>query len=295
MNAPKIAWMPISSVAYALTSTPTSSSVSRGAPSAPSPRARTRRARPGRTTANMTAAKAAVSPSVTIRSRGPPARTIATTTARMSQATTSWIAAQARLIAPTGLRESPFSLRILASTGKAVIDSAAPTNSTKPRRSMPGASVSWTASAIPTPSRNGSSSDRPDTNPTVRPLPRMWAGSSSRPTRNMKKISPSWAIVSSEGMISSGNSQSCAAGEIAPRMDGPRAMPAMISPMTGGWCTRAIARPARRAATTTTATAMITSANTVPASSPARSGPTRVMTTGSVTARNPVRDWPIVR
>ncbi len=56
-----------------------------------------------------------------------------TTTASVAQAMTSEIAAHDRESSPKGVRISPWSERILAKTGKAVTDMAAPMNRTKPR------------------------------------------------------------------------------------------------------------------------------------------------------------------
>ena len=54
-----------------------------------------------------------------------------------------------------------------------------------------------------------------------------------------------------------------ASEEIAPRIDGPSRIPAAISPMTRGWPSRATTSPTRRAATTITAIATMTSAKTL--------------------------------
>ena len=66
--------------------------------------------------------------------------------------------------------------------------------------------------------------------------------------------------------MSSGNSASLAAGEIAPSSDGPSARPATTSPITRGCPSATAAMPSRRARTITTATAMKKAANTLPAS-----------------------------
>ena len=60
------------------------------------------------------------------------ARTMAMTTAKMAQAVTSSMAAQAMVTAPTRVRSRFCSVRMRASTGKAVTLMAAPRNSEKP-------------------------------------------------------------------------------------------------------------------------------------------------------------------
>lgn len=66
------------------------------------------------------------------------------------------------------------------------------------------------------------------------PRPRMSFGSNSRPTRNMKSISPAWLRVLRCVRLSRGNSASDSSGATQPRSDGPRQMPAAISPTTCG-------------------------------------------------------------
>src|SRR5262245_7150964 len=63
-----------------------------------------------------------------------------------------------------------------------------------------------------------------------------WPGLNSSPIRNMYRITPSCAMIDRYGAASGGNN-----GDVLcpnqTNSDGPRAIPASTSPMTGGWPT----------------------------------------------------------
>ncbi len=87
------------------------------------------------------------------------------------------------------------------------------------------------------------------------PEPRIWVRSSSRPMRNMKKMSPICARIPRTPVTDDGNRNAVTSGRTSPSRLGPRRMPAVISPITRGWPIRWKAVPRRRAAAITTATA----------------------------------------
>ena len=65
------------------------------------------------------------------------------------------------------------------------------------------------------------------------------AWSSSRPTRNMYRITPTCAITPRYGATVGGQQEGVAPpAQTRPSSDGPSRMPAMTSPITGGWCSR---------------------------------------------------------
>src|SRR6185295_1681340 len=69
----------------------------------------------------------------------------------------------------------------------------------------------------------------------------------SSPTRNMYSAMPSCATAYSSGFDPGGNSNCCTPGASVPNKEGPRTTPAIISPITCGWCRkRRTAQPHRR-------------------------------------------------
>ena len=125
------------------------------------------------------------------------ASTTATTRASRLHARMSSTAAQARVRAPTSVRYMPRSVRMRASTGKAVTAIEAPMkrangkNRTSSPRTVPCCVNRTTASANPR--ANGSTTDVAEITAATRSLPRISARSSSRPTMNMKITRPSSA------------------------------------------------------------------------------------------------------
>ena len=140
-KAPNRAWMPITSVARADSSTPrkTSDTAPAGSGPAPSSNRRASRRASGRTTRSMTATKTSAPP--TTRTADPTsARATPTTPASRHQAITSPAAAAAKASRPTSVQSRPRSPRMRASTGKAVTAIATPRNRAK---------VSGVAPAVP--------------------------------------------------------------------------------------------------------------------------------------------------
>ena len=96
----------------------------------------------------------------------------------------------------------------------------------------------------PTPRHNGRMIELTDTLTATRSRPRICRRSSRYPTANMNITTPRVASALSAGLMVIGNSASV----IFPSNKvGPNRMPAMISPITGGWPTRLAAMPNSRA------------------------------------------------
>src|SRR5262249_28892369 len=89
------------------------------------------------------------------------------------------------------------------------------------------------------------------------PRPRMRAGSSSRPTRNMKKTMPYSLSTFRYGSAPGGKRAADTPGASQPSSDGPRRMPPITSPTTCGWPS------ARRTPPSTRATARMTNISSV--------------------------------
>src|SRR5262245_171819 len=87
---------------------------------------------------SITTTKRSVSPKVRIVRAKPLDLVTATTNARMHQAVTSSIDAQANAVEPSGVSAKPRSLRIRARTGKAVMLIAIPMNSANAVKEVPG-------------------------------------------------------------------------------------------------------------------------------------------------------------
>ena len=161
----------------------------------------------------------------------PSAAATATTMASRDQAVMSSSAAHVMVTAPRRVRFRPRSVRMRASTGKAVTLIEAPRNrenetkspSCDPRREK-------ITRASTTPLRKGTTMLTWLTIAAACPRPRMSRTSSSTPIRNMKSTSPNWARISMKGIISGPKRNSVAPGHRAPSSEGPRTIPAAISP-----------------------------------------------------------------
>lgn len=181
MKAPNTVCSPIASVAQAdssspLKTTPWTSVLSRfqGRSGASSQR------RPGRITYIMLRTKRADSTAIRASGQEPVAFTTTTTTASTAHASKSCRAALASATCPTRSRDRPWSERMRASTGKAVMDMAAPRNSagpTSPVRSCSEKVQGASTRARPVPSANGRATELSETATTWRPWPRRSARS----------------------------------------------------------------------------------------------------------------------
>ena len=149
----------------------------------------------GRTSPNITPAKTAVSAMMRSTSSGPLPATTATTNASNVQAMMSSTAAQANANTPVDVRCMPRSVRMRASTGKAVIDIATPRNSARASGGTgPSAVSSWlgySSNAKPAPNAKGSTTDDAEMVPASFSRPRISSMSRSRPTMNMNSTRPS--------------------------------------------------------------------------------------------------------
>ena len=90
---------------------------------------------------------------------------------------------------------------------------------------------------------------------------RMRSVSSSMPTRKMKRVTPIWASTPREGSISGRNTYDEISGATRPSREGPRRIPAITSPITGGWRSQPKRAPIARAVRITTTRARSTDAN----------------------------------
>ena len=81
------------------------------------------------------------------------------------------------------------------------------------------------------------------------------SASSSRPTWNMYRTIPSCAIMPRCGAIEGGRTNAAASGDSRPNNDGPSAMPAITSPITGGWPMYPNSHASKRTVATTAARA----------------------------------------
>ena len=184
--------MPIASVMNALASTSRNTMATRFWESRPlrSTMAENRRST-GRTTTSMTATYPTTS--ATVRPAAPrfAAPTAATTKASRHHAVASSTAAQTIVTAPTFVFSRSRSMRMRARTGKAVIDIDAPMKRAKDTKRTPwGACSPYSQAASPTPRAKGTMMLVCEITIAVCPRPRISAGSSSSPTRNMKKTMP---------------------------------------------------------------------------------------------------------
>ncbi|GAA3096353.1 hypothetical protein GCM10020001_010620 [Nonomuraea salmonea] len=141
----------------------------------------------GATTLSMTMANRAVSATVGSAPAGPSPRCMAVSTASRHQASASSMEAPSRDRRPSGEFSRPRSYRILASMGKAVSDSAPPTNRANCSGGTSGRdSRSYSTRPVPAPSSSdgrmpdAASTDALRASPGV---PALW--SSPAPTRNM--------------------------------------------------------------------------------------------------------------
>jgi hypothetical protein len=148
-------------------------------------------------------------------------------------------AAQAMATCPRDVALRRWSVRIRASTGKAVMLIETATNSENANIGADGASVcSGRAKARPAPkgTRMLSRAERPATRRNVFSSDR----SRRRPTRNMKSTRPIWLRPCKAGRLAAGKRRPYQDGAIQPRNEGPSNSPAMISPITGGCPSRRV-------------------------------------------------------
>ena len=133
--------MPISSVTAADARVSSRTIASTAGPLPPWRWSASSRRRNGRTARNISPTYAAASPAVTSPGTNPSARPMATTNASMHQAVTSSTAAQVMATAPTLVLCSCRSVRMRASTGKAVTLMDAPMNRATGVKAICGASL----------------------------------------------------------------------------------------------------------------------------------------------------------
>ena len=172
-----------------------------------------------------------------------------------NQALTSSIAAQPIVREPTGPLSIRRSVRIRASTGKAVIDIATPMNSANAANFMFGPRSLYSGSAAAMPSSIGSAMLALEIAAAGAALPFSCFWSTSMPIRNMKKISPRFAATPNAGRMSVEKIVACRLGASRPNSEGPSAIPAITSPITRGWPTRTATIPNARATISTISTA----------------------------------------
>ena len=178
-----------------------------------------------------------------------PARAMPITSASMHQAVTSSTAAQVIVTAPTLVLCRFRSVRMRARTGKAVMLMLAPRKRATDRNCMCGAALnSWPnrSRASVQPSRNGATMLTWLMTTAAWPRLRISFGSSSRPTRNRKKMTPTWLRMFRYSTALTGKMAAEALGASHPSRLGPSMMPASISPTTCGWFSLANSRPTRR-------------------------------------------------
>ena len=160
----------------------------------------------------------------------------ATTKASTIQVSTSASAAEVRDNRPTGVSVMSRSLRMRAMIGKAVIDMDAAMKNANGQKEIPaGAKRSCRPGDMAMPSANGSSTLSVPTSADARRCRLAPPGRrNSAPTMNMNSTRPISLRPSSAERLAGANRKACACGASAPKTIGPRAMPASISPITGG-------------------------------------------------------------
>jgi hypothetical protein len=167
---------------------------------------------------------------------------------------------------PSSVRSIFRSVRMRARTGNAVMDMAMPMNRAKLANGTPaGANPRYKARARADPRTNGRTMLAWDTATADRACFRSRAAFSSRPTRNMYRTTPMDATALTAAgtrpfgsAAGAGMSRCMASGQAAPSRDGPRAMPATTSPITGGWPTHRHAHPSAVPRTMTAARVAMT-------------------------------------
>eukprot|EP00906_Rhabdomonas_costata_P030237 RCo042720 len=193
---PNMAWMPIISVNIAepraSSSTPSTAEAAIGSWL---PDFMIAHRAMGRTNKNIISTNTAASNSVYKAMSGvPPELISATVSARRTQAVTSSTAAADIVICPTGVWINFRSVKIRASTGKAVMLIATPKNSTKVLyRDNPSPSWVYKAYEEAAPKPKGTAMPLIEIIAACFPVFRKEAGFSSIPTRNRKKMSPMFA------------------------------------------------------------------------------------------------------
>jgi hypothetical protein len=182
----------------------------------------------------MSTTKASVRTSV-VTALDVSALAIPTTNASKHHAMTSPNAALVRARTPSLVFCRRRSTRMRASTGKAVTDIATPTKRTNTwSGARSGANDPKSAIATNAPRAKGTAMLAAETASDSRVARRTADASSSRPTRNMNKTTPTWATTPSGDKTSAGNSSLHAVGATRPRSEGPSKIPASISPTTRG-------------------------------------------------------------
>jgi len=159
--------------------------------------------------------------------------------ARRIQAATSLTAAADIAMRPTSVVRSLSSARILARTGKAVMERATPMKSIKGKRSAPLDIVARRAMEVAIPRRKGIMIPQMAMPRALRPVRRIARMSSSSPTRNKKNRRPMLASVSRTVMLFSGKT-AFKNFSFRPIADGPSSIPPYNSQQHCylSWCTQ---------------------------------------------------------
>ena len=160
-------------------------------------------------------------------------RVTAIATANKLHAVTSSTAAQVRASVPNFVFCKLCSVIILASTGNAVIDIAAPKNKAKAvNETLLFETIGYSSSASKLPKENGTRMLTWEVKIAISKLFLRYLGFSSKPIKNMKNISPTSDSTLRKGTASAGKSAAAVAGATKPKSEGPSIIPATISPMT---------------------------------------------------------------
>ena len=184
-----------------------------------------------------------------------PARTIIVIAARISQPTASSNAAHVIASTPIRVRVSPWSARIRARTGNAVMLIADPMKSANGNSATPsGAYGCQATTATALPSANGTAMLTMLVTSAIRPTVFSVSISSRQPTRNMNSATPTCPSTLSAGSDAAGKSSADTPGATQPSSEGPSMSPATISAMTGGWPSHRAMGVARRDRARMTAT-----------------------------------------
>jgi hypothetical protein len=124
---------------------------------------------------------------------------------------------------------------ILASTGKAVIDIAAPKNKAKGiKLTLLLETRGYSKKDNKKAEAKGTIILKLEIKTAVFKLPLRYLGFNSKPIKNMKNISPICDKTFRKGIVSGGNILAAKLGAINPNNDGPSIIPAQISPITNG-------------------------------------------------------------
>ena len=159
-------------------------------------------------------------------------RVTAIATANKHHAVTSSTAAQVRASVPNFVF-CICSVMILASTGKAVIDIAAPKNRAKAvNETLLFETIGYSSNASKLPKENGTRMLTWEVKIAISKLFLRYLGFSSKPIKNMKNISPTSDSTLRKGTASAGKSAAAVAGATKLKREGPSIIPATISPIT---------------------------------------------------------------